>query len=468
MSGRPLDEQAAELEALVGLLKPDKATASAYAELLVYIREIPAQFFSPAFPLELATKFNKPLSEVNADLNRQTVADKALEDFDTLVPTSGWLHDYITYTRQTEPPTVFHFFAGLCVVGSTLARRIYFPRGSGDVFPNVNVVLVAPPGKCKKTTACNIAVHLFRTVGGNVLADKMTPESIVEAFKTMQTATGLIYAPEWAAFLGKQQYLEGLVPMLTSLFDCPAVWSSATIMRGTTQLQNVAISHLAATTIDWMQTSVTRDAMAGGFMSRLLFIVQHDTPRKYPFPPPLDQTLKKRLVDGLAAMRNVNGRVGVTPEAYTWYVDWYNARALTTVERHFAGYFERKPDRLLQIAMVMNAAQDPHNLAKNLTLELSTLQHAKRILDWIEYHMPGAFAELSSNSIGDDQMRLLRQLRTNSGSLKHSEWLRMNASRMNADTFRKATETLTQAGMITFDATSRTYYLLPAGWTTQL
>jgi hypothetical protein len=454
-----LEEQALLLVQLVRSLPPERATRRALAEVLAFVADIPRKFLPPELPEAIAATFKLPLAEAQAALNhagRRTPP----EDFEDLVPPSGWLRDYVEYTRQTEPPTPFHFFAGLTVLGATLARNVYFPRGSGNLFPNICTVLVAPPGRCKKTTACNLAVNLYRRVGGFVLADKITPEALVEAFKTRQSATGLIYAPEWSVFLGRQRYLEGLVPMLTALFDCPDIWSSGTVLRGDVQLFRVALSHLAATTPDSMQTSIMRDAFGGGFMSRLLFIVQHETPRSFPLPPPLDQKLARKLLDGLSQLQRTHGTFTLTPDARQWYETWYaSRRAATPTERNLAGYFERKPDRLLQLAMVLELSADPHALA----ISDNTLRRADRLLSWLEHFLPDVFAELSATTVGDDQLRLLQQLRKAQGELGHSEWLRMNTNRMNAEAFRKCVETLQQARLIAFDPVKRRYYLLPAG-----
>jgi hypothetical protein len=452
-----LQDQADALITLVTALPVTHSDPVALAEIMSRARDIPEQFLPPSFASLVSMKFTVPLLEVERTLDAGPMGPAV--DFDTLVPPQGWLHDYIEYTRCTEPPTVFHFFSGLTVMGAAIARRVYFPKGSGDIFPNICCVLVAPSGRCKKTTACNIAVNLFRRIGGNVLADKITPEAIVESFQTQSTATGLIYAPEWAVFLGKQQYMEGLVPMLTALFDCPSTWSSTTIMRGSTQLQNVALSHLAATTLDWMQTSTAKDAFSGGFMSRLMFIVQKSTPRSFPLPPPLDPVLGKKLVAGLMALQHVTGEVSMTLEAEQWYTKWYLARKSIATEKHFAGYLERRPDRLLQLAMVINASYDP----KNLVMSLSVMKHADGILTWMERYLPQAFDELSSSPVGDDQLRLLRQIRKSHGSVGHSDWMRLNTTRMNSDTFRKCVETLKQAKMIVFEPASHKYFLLPAG-----
>lgn len=455
----PFDERVQALERLVHALPPPKCTPQHLSELVDHARAIPDKFFPKTFPQLLSNKFNVSLDKVKIALFGAERGEP-LEDFDELVPKTGWFAEYIDYTRQTEPPTVFHFFAGASVVGATMQRRVYFPKGSGDVFPNLSCVLVAPSGKCRKTTACNTAVKLFRRIGGNVLANKITPEAIVETLVQSGSATGLLYAPEWAVFLGKQRYMEGLVPMLTDLFDCPETWSSGTLMRGTAQLNDVAISHLAATTIDWMQTSISEDTFSGGFMSRLLFIVQRDSPRSFALPPPLDEGKAKNLLAGLLALQHTTGPASLSPEAQVWYEKWYTERALSTTERQFAGYFERKPDRVLQLSMILNAAQHP----RNLVIDVSTVKHAERILNWIERLMPQAFEELSQSNVGADQVRLLGQLRKNKGELDYSTWMRLNTRKLDTGTFKRYVDTLIAAKMVAADPTNPSrYFLLPAG-----
>lgn len=458
-----IEDQVAQLVQLLKVLAVTQLNQKGLEEYLLMCSKIPPNFFPLDFGEVVAKRFNadpEVLRKVFTHVSAPATPIALDVEFDVLVPRNGWLYDYIQYTRNTEPPTVFHFFAAVVVIGAVLERRIYIRRGNNDLFPNVNVVLVAPAGRCKKTTACEKAVNLFRRIGGNVLADKITPEAIIESFKSSQSATGLLYAPEWAVFLGKQQYMEGLVPMLTALFDCPEIWSSGTLARSTTALKNVAISHLAATTIDWMQSSISKDAFSGGFMSRLLFVVQHDTSRSFPFAPPLDDVLANKLITGLLNMQKVSGEVKITPAGRAWYERWYHDRKTNAVEKQLAGYFERKPDRLLQLAMVLNAAQD----VTRLELDEKVLVQAEQMLTWIEKFLPGAFAELSSNTIGDDQHRLLKQIRKHKGEIAHTDWLRLNTNRMNADSFRKSVETLKQAGMLVFDSTKSKYFLLPAGW----
>lgn len=430
-------------------------------KVVSWVRDIPP----PARTPELAKLLVDKLKITESDLPGLLASLPKRKDFDDLVPCHGWLHDYIQYTRNTEPPTVFHFFAGMAAIGSSLARNVFFDMGAYQIFPNLCVVIVAPSGKCRKTSACNIGVGLYRAVGGHVLADKTTPEALVSAFQDRSSATGLIYAPELAVFLGKQKYNEGMVPLLTALFDCPKEWSSSTIMRGDSQLRNVAISFLVCSTMDWIQGAIPRDAFGGGFMSRLLFVVQNDTPRSFPHPPPMDKAIERSLKDRLFSYGRMRGRFDITKEADEWYVEWYGRRSETvSSEKQFAGYVERKADHMHRIAMILTVAELPPDQFVGLTLTLDKMQRALDILNWLEMYLPAAFSEMSQTPIGEESVRLLKQLKNKDGLLGHSEWLRLNTHRLNRDQFKAAVGTLREAKLVDWDAVKKQYYLTPEGW----
>jgi hypothetical protein len=460
-----LEEQVDHLTRLLHALSPAQcASAKTLREFMREVRGIPQRFFTDDFFEAVATRFNVDVNSIrgagmNGNSSNIGTAATLPTHFETLIPSTGFLRDYVEYTRETEPPTVFHFFAALTVLGATLGRRVHFPKGSGDMYPNICVVFVAPPGKCKKTTACNIATSLLRTIGGNVLADKATPEAIIEGLKAMgSNATGLIYAREWSVFLGRQQYMDGMVPMLTDLFDCPDTWTSSTIVRGVVTLNNVAISHLACTTIDWMQKGISKDAMDGGFMSRLLFVIQYDTPRSFSIPPPLNPTTRKSLVAYLLTLQQCKGAMSLTPDAFAYYDKWYTDRSksASAIEKYLTGYFERKPDRLLQLSMVLALAEDP----KQMVIDTPLLKQANAILGYLEQFMPDVFTALDATMVGDAQTQLLSQIRNAGGAISHSRWLRMNTSKMDSQSFRKYVDTLLQAKLIVFDNVHRKYYTL--------
>lgn len=405
----------------------------------------------------LSKKFGRPVSEIS-QLLRTPIRR---EEFDPLVPKSGWIHDYIEWTRSTEPPTVFHFFIAAAVFGNALARRVYFDKGAYQVYPNVCAMILAPSGRCRKTSAANLGASLVLGSGGIVVADKTTPEALIDALQG--GANALIYAQELAVFLGKQKYQEGMVPLLTTLFDCPKEWTSKTIGRGPVTLIDVSLSAILCSTVDWLQSGIAVDAFGGGFMSRFLFVVQEHTSRSFPLPPPLNKDTKNRLITELAGLLKVKGAFELMPSAQKWYEDWYQHRSIpSSSDKVFAGYFERKPDHLLRLAMIMRTSMEDRG--GDFKLRKEDLIHADKILSWLEDWMPSAFDQITSSNVGEDQTRIIKQLKQAGGRLEHSNLLRKNSSRLGADQFHRAMQTLNEAKLVEFDTKSRVYVLTPEGW----
>jgi hypothetical protein len=443
------------LEYLGALRGVDKADPK-YTEIVKWVRDLP-----PASrPPELLRAISKTFNVSEAEILDEVTHIKPGKDFDALVPPDTWLSTYMDYTRNTEPPSVFHFFAGCVAIGGILARNVYFDKGAYQIYPNLAVLIIAPSGKCRKTSACNVGMSLLRKAGGNVLADKTTPEALVEAFREKANATGVIYAPEFAVFLGKQKYQEGMIPMLTALFDCPKEWRSTTITRGEVSLHNVAFSMLGCSTMDWIQTAIPRDAFGGGFMSRLLFVIQEDSPRVFPLPPKMDEDKQRALVARLKELTHMRGEYKMTPEATEWYTTWYIARKdVGADDKQFAGYNERKPDHLIRMAMILAASK-----SNEMILHKETLLRALHVLEWLEEFMPNAFGEMNQNAVGEEHARLLRQIKKRNGHIKHSDWLRLNSNRMKQREFRELVDTLRSAKLVDYDNSTHTYYLTPEGW----
>jgi hypothetical protein len=450
-------QQISRVMKLLQHLQPEKATVDLFDELCGWCAGLPPGHRPEALLTMMASAFRRPVDEVVQILK---AADSRRVHFDQLVPKAGWIRDYVEWTRQTEPPTVFHFFVAATVIGSTLGRNVFFDKGAYSVFPNLCVMIIAPSGKCRKTSCCTMGTKVFVKSGGTLTGgDKPTPEALIEALTGTTSAVGLIYAPELAVFLGKQKYQEGMIPLLTALFDCPDEWTSKTIGHGDKTLMNVALSAIMCSTMDWLQTGIPKDAFGGGFMSRFLFVVQEDTDRTFPLPPARNKDVGKTLSSRLTKLRNHKGQFVMSRSAEQWYDGWYRSRPRQHGEKQFAGYYERKPDHLLRLAMILHVAE-----AEDFVLEAKDLHRSLRILDWLEEWLPGTFEEMTSTASGEDQQRILRQLKSAGGAMEHSVLLRRNSSKMNAEQFKRSMSTLREAQLVEWDGTTRTYYLSALGW----
>jgi len=163
----------------------------------------------------------------------------------------------------------------------------------------------------------------------------------------------------------------------------------------------------------------------------------------------------KRLIE----LQHLRSKFSLTANAEDWYRTWYDSKSLGSEDKLFSGYFERKPDNLFRLAMLLAVAED--NAA---VLEVRHLRSALSILDWTEAQLPQAFGQLGSNAQGEEVSRMVGQLKRNGGSMKHSDWLRRNSSRMNARQFKEGVDTLRQAKLVDFDGVAGIYFLTPDGW----
>lgn len=380
------------------------------------------------------------------------------EPFSEHIPPTGWLRSYYEWTLGSEAPAPYHFFVGAAVLGAGLKRAVWFSKGYYRVWPCSQVLLIGPTGRVRKTSAINLGLKLLGALGDiNIIRDKTTPEALVDSLyqppvvegKVLMAADAMavVAAPELAVLLGKQKYNEGMISILTSLFDCPDDWDYKTKNSGKMKLRNVTVTMLGASTPDWLVTAIPQDAFGGGFMSRLLFVVQTNTDRCYPIPapPPNYDSLLEELVELRARLK---GEFKITPEALDWYSQWYAAsRGDVPEDEKMAGYHERKPDHMIRIAMLIAASQG------SLSLNTESMVRASRILAYLEKEMLYTFKWLGMKPIGQDQERVVRTLRAMGGTATHGELLARLLYFMNAPQFKNAIMTLRESNVIREKAT---------------
>ena len=363
------------------------------------------------------------------------------ERFDDFLPTRGWFADYMSYTRTAEGSSVFQFFVALTILGAALKRKTHILKGHYAIHPGIQVLLVAPSGKARKTSTAGIGIKLLLKGGfTSVIADKTTPEGLIETLK--ESSQALVYAPELAVLLGRQKYNEGMVALLTSLFDSPEQFQTTTKNGGKTLLKDISISFLGASTSDWLISTIPADAFGGGFMSRLLFVVQEDTPRCFPIPIPPEG--EEKVLSGLKnIVATVPPQFELSAKAEQTYSLWYiSTRHKVPEDPKMGGYHERKPDHLLRMSLLLSLAEGADRV------QPEHFNQALGILNYIEVDMLRVFKKLGIRGSGIDQDRVLQTLKACGGKLSYSQLMKKLLDFMSLKTFQEALTTLEKAGVI--------------------
>jgi hypothetical protein len=361
-----------------------------------------------------------------------------------LLPTHGFLARYADYTSHSEAPLAYHIFSALVGVGATVNRRVWFDMGYYRVFPNLGVIILGPSG-IKKTSATNIVVSMLTELElTKIYSEKLTPEQLVEAMKDM--AQGLIYAPEMAVFLGRQRYMEGIVPLITRFMDCPDVWASETVGRGKTHLRDVAISSLMCSTLDWFISNTSEDVVSGGFIARNILVAQESSPRLEPIPKPGNTFIRSALVADLARVHTYQGEMTMSVACKDRYEDWYryHKRTTETAEHELlVTYYQRKPDHVKRVAMCMHLAD-----CETLEMCISCYDHALALMDWIEQFIPPMLRKMFKTTSGNEQDDVLNAIRSAGGVIDHSKLVRRLQYKFNSQQLKNIITSLKEAEQI--------------------
>lgn len=376
--------------------------------------------------------------------------------------TSNWVDTYLQYTEGHEAPELFHYWSAITVLGAVTARKVYFDQHYYKLFPNMYVTLVAPAGRCRRSVATDIAVRMLRKAGGiSILAEKGTPEGLLQMLQSEsldERSPLFIHAPELAVFLGKQQYNEGLIALLTTLYNCADSVDFVTRTQPKLNIANVFVAMLAATAPDWLADSIPAIASSGGFMSRNLVIALDDTDRSVPFPTPSDASLQESLTNDLAAIGERSGGFMISDNAKKWYVDWYGKAKSGGPHPLLSGFQERKSDHLIRMAMILTLAQK-----RELILEEDVFLEALRKLNDIEKNLPSVLSHVGANASAQVQEQVLSFIKFKNGKVTHTELMRNFVGRHNNRTILEALAMLRVSKMVDTDDNAESYYITNDG-----
>uniref|UniRef100_A0A6M3KJ98 Putative primase n=1 Tax=viral metagenome TaxID=1070528 RepID=A0A6M3KJ98_9ZZZZ len=312
--------------------------------------------------------------------------------------TENWIETYVEYSANLEASLKFHVWIGLSVIASVLQRKVYYPRGYFNIYPNLYVGIIGPTGD-GKTTAANVGTEFLKQIPDvEFIEEKATSYYLYELFdqftKTGHDCCCSIYAPEMKNFLADLNKTE-LVSMLTSFYTCPNAPMyrlKAQLVGGRKmQFKNVCVNLLACSTPEWLTTGTTTDDIYGGFTGRFVYVYEDSSDRSFPFPEDFMTArmpkLKQDLLDDLLHINTLKGPFIITDQAKAEYTVWYNDRKKECKDERLIGYYARKRDLVLKVSMLLAVAKDD-----DLIIDESVLHMAWKLLNQTEERMAEAFS----------------------------------------------------------------------------
>jgi len=319
----------------------------------------------------------------------------------------NWLESYLQYTKYSEAPEKFHFWAGVSAVAGALRRRVWIDQVYFQWTPNFYIVFVAPPGIVSKSTTAGIAMRLLKQVpdvrfGPDAVTWQALTDALAKSTEEVPGPDGLghpmscitISSSEFGTFMDPRD--REMVDVMVSLWDGQlGTWEKVTKTQGSDLIVNPWINMNACTTPAWIAENFPKYMVGGGFTSRCVFVYAEEKRHLVAYPsrhvPTELKELEKDLVHDLEMISQLFGEYKLTPEALQYGEDWYaehyaDTRGHTEQDNQKAGYKARKQTHIHKLAIILAAARHT-----DLVIEKEDLEEAGRIITDLEAEMPKVF-----------------------------------------------------------------------------
>jgi hypothetical protein len=339
---------------------------------------------------------------------------------------------YLSLMEDTEPPYLFHRWCFLSIVATALGRRLWFPFGESNIYPNMFTVLIGPPAS-RKSTAIKHASKLLEESGyesfagdrsskekfladwehgfdkiyrgvepGNVeVAGDGLEEVLSRQDKGERVNEAFIKAGELQDFLGGGNAT--FISMLTNLWDNLPHYSDRFKNSASVYISNPTVNILGGATSTSFAEMFSSNIIGQGMFSRLILVNGKSQRRKITIPPALSFEKKAEIIEILREIRtnpNLNGPISITQDASQLLTEIYTSTG-GMVDSRLITYSGRRLDHLIKLAIVICATE----FTREITEELLIL--ANTILSYTELYMPNALGEFGKAKNADVSQSIL-------------------------------------------------------------
>jgi hypothetical protein len=388
---------------------------------------------------------------------------------------------FLAYTQNVEAPPAFRLWTGISVISAALQRKVWvhFPEHLVTVYPNMYVVLTAPPGVCRKGTIINVGERFLRRLKGPyLLANDITREKMLREMREHPVETQIdgelirhhsvtCIAEEFSTLLGTKD--TDMLVTLTKLWNADDLYKYSTKTSGEDEIPNFYITLLAGTTPQWLSSSLPKEAIGGGFTSRIVFVCETKKQQARSLTDEVQDAETLELEGPLLAdlgnhIFKLKGEVQWTAGAGTWYSEWYYklmANEPSIQDLRFHDYlFGRKPVIVWKTAMCLAASDRSVDHKGRPVITQGTMEQAVGMLDDLEAMMPHAFGGYGQSELSEVQYQVWQVIDHSPGITAEGVMARLIWEIKDKTQFLVMANNLRMGGRITIkeDGSEQRYY----------
>jgi hypothetical protein len=326
-----------------------------------------------------------------------------------LLPTprklDSWIESYQKYTNILPSPELFRKWVGIFFVAAAMERRYWVRTMGSNLYPNLYVILVGPPG-IGKGQAIHPGEAMLRQVPNmKVGPSDMTAASLIDSLNEAVRHVILRGNPpflQYNSLCVVSRELGVLIPgwdnafmnNLTDIYDGYQVDQKRRGKDLHIKIKDPQINLLAACTPSYLNEVLPAGAWDQGFISRTLLVYSGDRVQRDPFAEvEVTQALTELgadLLHDLKAIGYEDGQISFTPEAVKAMKAWIDGGCDPQPNHTKLQYYNsRRIAHLLKLCQVASLSRSG---AKIITLE-----HYREAMGWLmeaETYMPDIFKSM--------------------------------------------------------------------------
>lgn len=346
----------------------------------------------------------------------------------------GFLTDFLYATRGVETPTLISIWSALFTLSTYIKREAWLRWFPQRLFTNDYIIVIGPAGIVKKSTAANIGKSIIQKADKYIIdenlkeiktitliTDKNSPESILNEMlpgkkgkdfilkdkhgdpivgpdgrpnRYQRTSEAAIHLSEMGSLFSKSNYMESLTSLLLDLYDNHEKWVWNTLSRGKKILRRLHTGLFAAVTVDAFRSSIPKQALADGFMSRTALVYVPTTERSFSYPrlpkgaPSVEELARRLAWIATQAM----GEYVLSDKAQKYYDMWYDEWKLSLKDApEMQGVKSRESIRLLKVALLLRLQRYGE---KSHYIEEEDIKDAEKIIDYTIANVPILLSEI--------------------------------------------------------------------------
>lgn len=330
------------------------------------------------------------------------------------------------------------------------------------VYPNLYVLLVAPPGVGKSVAIFQGTDLWTKTKKLKIAPDDVTKASLLDhldkakqvkvysSSEMMEYHSLQVAADEFGVLVPAHD--SGFLSVMNALFDNRAQYKESRRGRESDLvIPNPQVNLLAGTQPDFLANLLPPEAWGMGFMSRMLMVYQGKSTRPKLFGKRLriDNTL---LLEDLKGICELHGEMEWDPLAETKLVDWYETGMAPEPEHSkLKHYVPRRILTTLKLCIISSISRN-----NSMVIEEVDVERARDWLLEIEAQMPDVFKDMN----GQSDIQVMQDLhfytvqmssKENDGSVHQSHIDRFLSARTPAYNAEAILKQMIRSGMLIED-----------------